>query len=260
MSGPPRRLGVGRIDPSNERRALLSIDLSCRSRRPELMDQPGLDEAQHVLALRGLARINRVSRSVGILWPAIATEVRRSGSETLRVLDLASGAGDVAIGLARRARRIGLRVAVAGCDVSPAAVAFAARSAGAAGVDIRFFRLDALQDALPEDFDVLTCSLFLHHLSDEEAVELLRRMAASARRAVLVNDLERSAVGYALAWAGCRLLSRSPIVHHDGPASVRAAFTNEEVLTLAGRAGLDGVRLSRHWPLRFLLHWSRQAE
>ncbi len=146
------------------------------------MDQPGLDEAQHVRALRGLGRINRVSRSVGILWPSIAGEARQSRGETLRVLDLASGGGDVAIGLARRARRAGLRVGVEGCDVSPAAVAFASRSAEAAGVDVRFFRLDALKDRLPEGFDVLSCSLFLHHLSEDEAVELLRRMAAAARR------------------------------------------------------------------------------
>lgn len=224
------------------------------------MDQPGLDEAQHLRALRGLGRINRVSRSAGILWPAIAGEARQGGGEPLRVLDLASGGGDVAIGLARRARRAGLRVAIEGCDVSPAAVAFASRSAEAAGVGVRFFQLDALKDALPEGFDVLTCSLFLHHLSDDEAVELLGRMAAAARRAILINDLERSTVGYALAWAGCRLLSRSPIVHHDGPASVRAAFTGEEALGLARRAGLAEARLTRHWPWRFLLRWSRRAE
>lgn len=224
------------------------------------MDQPGLDEAEHLRALRGLGRINLLSRSAGILWPAIESESRQGGGEMLRVLDLAAGGGDVAIGLARRARRAGLRVAIEGCDVSPAAVAFASRSAEAAGVGVRFFRLDALNDALPEGFDVLTCSLFLHHLSDDEAVELLTRMAAAARRAVLINDLERSAVGYALAWAGCRLLSRSPIVHHDGPTSVQAAFSGEEALGLARRAGLAGVRLSRHWPWRFLLHGSGRAE
>ncbi len=224
------------------------------------MDQPGLDEARHLRALRGLGRINRVSRSAGILWSAIENESRQCGGGTLRVLDLASGGGDVAIGLAHRVRRAGLRVAIEGCDVSPAVVSFASRLAEASGVGVRFFRLDALEDALPEGFDVLTCSLFLHHLSEDQAVELLRRMAAAARRAVLINDLERSTVGYAMAWAGCRLLSRSPIVHHDGPASVRAAFTCDEALGLARSAGLAGVRLTRHWPWRFLLHWSRRAE
>ncbi len=243
--------------PEEERHASLFLELSRRSRRPELMDEPDLDEARHVRALEGLGRINRVSRSTGILWPTIAAEARRRRGAGIRILDVATGGGDVPIGLALRARRAGLEVAVAGCDVSPSAVSFAGQSAGAAGIAVRFFRLDALNDPLPEDYDIVTCSLFLHHLSEEDAVKLLRRMADAARQTVLVNDLERSRVGYLLAWAGCRLLSRSPIVHHDGPVSVRSAFTAAEAGRLAEHAGLSGVRLSHHWPQRFLLEWSR---
>jgi hypothetical protein len=124
---------------------------------------------------------------------------------------------------------------------------------------VRFFRLDALGDPLPADFDVLSCSLFLHHLAEDDAVGLLRRMAQAARRMVLVNDLIRSPLGYVLAWCGCRLLSRSPVVHFDGPASVAAAFTLGEARALADRAGLAGAVLTRHWPERFLLTWSRDG-
>jgi SAM-dependent methyltransferase len=241
-----------------ERHESLFMELPDRSRRPELMDEPDLDEARHVRALEGLGRINRLSRSASILWPTIAAAARRRPGACIRVLDVATGGGDVPIGLALRAHRAGLQVSVAGCDVSPAAVAFAARSAESAGIALRFFPLDALNDPLPEGFDFVTCSLFLHHLSEADGVKLLRRMAVAAREAVLVNDLARSRVGYLLAWVGCRLLSRSPIVHHDGPVSVRSAFTPEEAIRLAELAGLAGVRLSRHWPQRFLLHWSRR--
>ncbi len=126
-------------------------------------------------------------------------------------------------------------------------------------MDVPFFQLDALNDPLPEGFDVVTCSLFLHHLSEEQAVRLLRKMADAARSTILVNDLSRSRLGYALAWTGCRLLSRSPIVHHDGPASVRAAFNLAEARDLAERAGLERVSLSRRWPRRFLLSWSHEV-
>ena len=223
------------------------------------MDQPGLGAVEHAAALMGLGRINRVSGSAAILWPAIESLARRNPGRAIRVLDLATGGGDVPIMLARRARRAGLDVAIEGCDISPVAVAFAARSANEAAVPVRFFRLDALNEPLPEGHDVVTCSLFLHHLDDDEALRLLRKMAEAARSTVLVNDLLRSRVGYWLAWTGCRLLSRSPIVHHDGPASVRAAFSLAEAGELAQRAGLDGVRLSRRWPWRFLLSWSREG-
>ena len=82
-------------------------------------------------------------------------------------------------------------------------------------------------------------------------------MGAAAGRAVLVDDLVRGRRGFALAWAGCRLLSGSRVVHHDGPVSVAAAFTPAEAIDLARRAGLDGATVTRHWPERFLLAWRR---
>jgi SAM-dependent methyltransferase len=176
----------------------------------------------------------------------------------VRILDLASGGGDVPIDLARRVRRSGLDVRIDGCDISPLAVAFASRAARDAGIPIRFFPLDALNEALPEDYNILMCSLFLHHLAEDDAVKLLRKMADAARSLILVNDLIRSRIGHWLAWAGCRILSRSPVVHHDGPASVRSAFRLSEARILARRAGLDGAWIERRWPRRFLLNWSRE--
>jgi hypothetical protein len=103
----------------------------------------------------------------------------------------------------------------------------------------------------------VTTSLFLHHLPDDVAVAVLRRMGEAAGRLVLVNDLARTRAGWLLAWAGCRLLTRSPVVHFDGPASVRSAFTVSEVKALADRAGLTGATVTTHWPYRFLLRWER---
>jgi SAM-dependent methyltransferase len=237
----------------------VNIALANRRRQPERMDQSGLDQAVHSQALRGLRRINRFSSSAWILWPEIARLARTEKERRIRVLDLATGGGDVPISLAHRARRAGLEIGIEGCDISPTAIGFAARAAHAAGVPVRFFQLDALNEPLPEGFDVVTCCLFLHHLADQDAARLLGAMAGAARSTVLVNDLLRSRVGYWLAWTGCRLLSRSPIVHHDGPISVRAAFRAEEVRALAERARLEGVRLERRWPCRFLLSWSRGA-
>ena len=230
-----------------------------RHRCPEWMDQPGLDAVEHARALRGLCRINRVSRSDAIVWPAILRLATGNGAAPARVLDLACGGGDVAIALARRAARWGLEVQIAGCDVSPVAVRIARAAAAEGRVPVRFFERDALADPIPEGYDVVMCSLFLHHLGDDQAVRLLSKMAGAAHRLILVNDLLRSRLGYGLAWAGCRLLSRSPIVHHDGPVSVRSAFTLAEVRDLARRADLDRVCLTRHWPRRFLLSGSRRC-
>jgi SAM-dependent methyltransferase len=228
-----------------------------RRRCPELMDQPGLDAAEHARALSGLGRINRISKSAAMYWPELRRLAEARAGRPLRVLDVASGGGDVPIALARRALRSGLDIIIEGCDRSPAAVQFASEQAVARALPLRFFTLDALGDEIPSGFDVIVSSLFLHHLDEHEAVGLLERIARAAGKLIMINDLRRGQFEYALAWAGCRLLSRSRIVRHDGPVSVRAAFTMKEVRDLASEAGLEGVRLTRHWPGRFLLSWSR---
>jgi 2-polyprenyl-3-methyl-5-hydroxy-6-metoxy-1,4-benzoquinol methylase len=222
------------------------------------MDQPNLDLGEHVRALGGLARINVLSRTASILWPPIARLAREveSGNRPVRVLDIATGGGDVPITLARRAARAELKLEIEGCDINPQAVQHARARANAHGASARFFVLDALRDAIPWGYDVVCCSLFLHHLDEADAITLLRRMAAAVRLLVLVDDLIRSDLGYLLAVAGCHLLTGSRVVHVDGPISVAAAFTPSEALSLAEMAGLRGATITRHWPQRFLLTWS----
>lgn len=234
----------------------MPIDPHRRLLEPEQMDHPNLDAGVHEQALRGLARINRWSGSAGILWPAIC-ELTHRVSRKCRLLDVATGAGDVPLALFRKARQAGLLLEVQGCDRSEQAVAFARQRAGEQDLPVSFFSCNALTEELPTGFDILTCSLFLHHLEEAAAVELLRLLARAAGALVLVNDLRRCRLGFATAWAGTRLLSRSPIVHFDGPQSVAAAFTLEEARSLAARAGLQRVGVEPRWPFRWLLCWEK---
>ena len=117
--------------------------------------------------------------------------------------------------------------------------------------------MTASASLLKRQFDVVMCTLFLHHLSREEAAECLKKMFRAASEMVLVDDLRRTWLGYGLAQLGCQLLSRSPIVHVDGPLSVRAAFTESEIQVLSREAGLPAPKIVRHWPQRFLLRWDR---
>src|SRR5579872_5510388 len=98
--------------------------LKSRERIPELMDNPALDPVEHQSALKALARINRYSKSVGILWPTIRTLARELG-RPLRILDVATGSGDIPTGLIAKATAKKIRLEIAGCDISPTAIATA---------------------------------------------------------------------------------------------------------------------------------------
>jgi len=223
---------------------------------PETMDDPSLDESEHRTALAGLARLNRVGRVAGSLFEAMR-DLFAGRDRPLRVLDIATGGGDVPIRLCQLARRSGLPIEVHGCDVSPVAVEFARDRAEGAGVAARFFRFNAVRDPLPRGYDVVTCSLFLHHLAREEAVNVLEKMSRAAETRVIVSDLDRRPRHRAMIWLATHLLTRSAVVRVDGPRSLRAAFTVDEARAMAAEAGLHGARVGRSFPCRFILTWDR---
>ena len=231
--------------------------LACRERIPELMDDPALDPLEHRRALVGLARLNRYSGSTAVLWKPLVEFARRRPEQLIRVLDVATGSGDVPIGLWRKAKAAGIPLAVSGCDISPTAVKAATRQAAEAGAEAKFFVHDAIRDPLPTGYDIVTCSLFLHHLSSDDALSLLRRMAEATGSLVLVNDLARTRFNYLAVWFACHALSQSRVVRYDGPASVRSAFAPREALVLARRAGLAGAFVRPRFPCRYLLQWKK---
>ncbi len=228
-------------------------NLAQRRLEPEAMDDPSVDPLLHRAALEKLAQFNFLAGCAG----TIGRELARLGAareHPLRVLDLATGGGDLPRRLMQRAQRGGLSWSVDGADVSRIAVEHARESSARLPVQSRptFFVLDALKDPLPSGYDVLTCSLFLHHLSVDDAIALLAKMRAAAKRAVFVQDLLRSPAAMRLAWLATRLCSRNPLILEDGPTSVAAAFTLDEARDLARRAGLEHARVVNRWPYRWV--------
>jgi 2-polyprenyl-3-methyl-5-hydroxy-6-metoxy-1,4-benzoquinol methylase len=229
-----------------------------RCREAELMDSPELDRSLHLGALAGLRRINVVSRAAATLWPFVEEVSRGVQPALLRVLDLACGSGDNLIGLAVHALQAGVAIECEGCDASPLAVETATREARRRELrGVSFHQRNVLESELPAGYHIVTCSLFLHHLSDEQAVDLLTRMAAATNDMLLVSDLRRTRVGLAMAWVASRALTRSPVVHVDAIRSVAAAFNESEILHLSNRSRLSDCRLVRRWPQRWVLSWRK---
>jgi 2-polyprenyl-3-methyl-5-hydroxy-6-metoxy-1,4-benzoquinol methylase len=174
------------------------------------------------------------------------------------VLDIASGGGDVPFGLWKLAKTKGIDISILGLDVSATACTYATERCRVAGGSIVFEQCDVVRNPVPKGFDVAMCSLFLHHLTFDEAADVLKKMA-EAGRLLLANDLNRSAMGYLLAQLACRVLTGSPVVRYDGPQSVANAFTVSEMRDICASTGLTGVRIYRSWPCRFMVVREREC-
>jgi ubiquinone/menaquinone biosynthesis C-methylase UbiE len=97
-------------------------------------------------------------------------------------------------------------------------------------------------------FDVVWCSLFLHHFEFADAARLLAEMRRVARRYVIALDLERSRLAYRFLPLTRPLFGWHAVTVHDGMASVQAGFTRVELADLAESAGLRRARVRRHLP------------
>ena len=177
-------------------------------------------------------------------WPA---------GRPLRLADLGSGGGDTLRHVARWARQHGLLLALTGIDANPFMLDYAAgKSRGYPEISYRQFDIFS-PEFQAEPFDVLTCSLFCHHFSDEELVTLLRQWQQQARVAVVVNDLHRHWLAYhGIKWL-TRWLGGSHLVRHDAPLSVARAFRRADWATLLARAGITRYELRWRWAFRWQL-------
>ena len=230
-----------------------------RIRRAELMDDPDLDPIAHAKALRGLEQLNRFSFTTNTLWQQLQSFYLQKRSAKLRVLDLATGGGDIPIILAKQAQKYGLPFEFTGADISATAINFARLKAKDENALVSFIELDILNSEIPAGYDVIMTSLFTHHLDPPQIINLLIKMRIATKQFLLVNDLVRSRLSLGLVWLGTRILSNSKIVHFDGPASVEAAFTLEEMGEMAQKAGLNNYVIHASFPCRQLLKWTKSV-
>ena len=222
------------------------------------MDDPALDADEHIAALRGLQRIHALSGTLGRLWQPLRQLIQADGLSHLSVMDVGCGDGVLLRQLFRKAQKHGCALHLIGCDFSPRALELCRQACQREQIPIELHQVDVTQQALPTTADVVINSLFLHHFNSADVVRILAAMSSAARRMVLIEDLLRSRLGYVLCWAGVRLLTRSTVVHIDGPLSVRAAFTIQEIKGLLDQAHWSGAQLSQRWPERFFIQYRPQ--
>ena len=199
---------------------------------PELLDHASPEEAGPVLA--DLARVNRYFGGHRILLKIISAFASRA--ESFSMLDVGAASGDVGAALRKRYPRS----TVVSLDRS----AFHLAGAGQPKVAADAFQLPFAAAS----FDFVFSSLFLHHFSDDQVIQLLESFKLLARRAVLATDLERGPWALRFLPATKWLFDWHSMFVHDGLISVQAAFKTGELLALARRAGLAHARVSTHRP------------
>jgi len=178
--------------------------------------------------------IERANRFFGGTRPVLDAIFKRTASH---LLDVGCGSADIPRALLREARLRQRTLAIVGLDYNDAILSIAReRAAGEPG--LAFVRGDGVALPFPDaSFDVALCTLALHHFEPPAAVELLRELRRVSGLTPVVCDLVRSRVAYAATTLFARFLAKNRLTKHDGPLSVRRAYTPREAWELALQAG-----------------------
>jgi 2-polyprenyl-3-methyl-5-hydroxy-6-metoxy-1,4-benzoquinol methylase len=200
----------------------------------EMMDrpQPVSPELE-----RDLERIRQLNRWFGS-HRLVSIFMRRwimPGAQ-MRVVDLATGSGDIPRLLVDHARRIGAQIEVDAVGQQAATLEIA-RKLSAGYPEISYHTANVLEWDCSQGYDIALCSLVLHHFSNDDAVNLLRRCRALSTRFVLVSDLRRGFLLQAGVYMLTALIFREPMTRFDARLSAQRAFSFSEMHELATQAG-----------------------
>ena len=227
--------------------------------RTELIDRLDAPPAQLTQSLRDITRLNRIGATQAIVRQVAPFLARLGTGGTLRILDVGTGAADIPLAIARWARQHGHRLRIVALDVHPTILAYAARATRDVP-EVRIIGGDAFEPPIrPGSVDLALCSLVLHHLPEDAVVRLLRRLANLARVGFIVNDFRRGRLAWAAVWLATHLTGCGSMARHDGPLSVRRAYTAAELARLSTRAGLPDIRWQRAPMFRQIGVWVRPA-
>ena len=213
------------------------------------MDRPQPVSPKLERDLENLRQLNRFFGSHRLVRRFLRKWLRPG--DRIRMVDLATGSGDIPRLVVDNARSVGAVLTVDAIDQNAATLQIA-RTASGDYPEISFVQGNILEWRSAEPYDIVHCSLALHHFTEQDAVALLRHCRELSRGYVLVSDLRR---GY-LATIGVFLLTatifREPMTRVDARLSAARAFSFKEFRSLAERAGWEDFH---HGKFRF----ARQA-
>jgi len=201
---------------------------------PELMDRPQPVSAELERDLHNIRQLNRWFGSYSLISSFVNRWITRG--ITMRILDLATGSGDIPRLIANHARRIGADVRIDALDQQPATLQIA-KKLSADYPNIALIEGNILEWHPSERYDFVLCTLALHHFAEDDAVRVLRRCRELSRRFVLVSDLRRGWLGTIGVYLLTSTIFREPMTQYDARLSVARAFSISEMSEMAKRAG-----------------------
>jgi len=223
-----------------------------RSNEKELLDEQNILSGLLYKNMRELDILNRTTGGHAISLKGIK-QLITDHHKTYHVVDLGCGSGDALKFIADWARLNNFRISLTGVDMNANAIDYL-KIHCANYPEINGITAD-YQDYLNrnESIEIVHCSLFCHHLNDDELLRLFIYFRQHVKTGFVINDLHRHRLAYYSAWLFTRLLNGTALAKNDGPISVLRGFKSGELTGLLTKANIRNYSIQKEWAFRFLI-------
>lgn len=232
----------------------MKISFHHRSISEEVMDDLNCEGEVVFQTLRELDVINQwlggnavTIRALKKLWADIPIQ------QSISIADLGCGSGEMLRIVAKLAKQQNRSVTLCGFDANPNITAYAT-SHSANHKDIFFEATNVFEAAFQnQKFDIIIATLFTHHFTDQQLIDLFQSWKQQARVGIIINDIHRHPLAYySIKWL-TQLFSKSAMVKYDAPLSVLRAFKKSELQKILSTAGIKQYTLNWRWAFRWQL-------
>lgn len=222
-----------------------------RSDQKELIDDLNCDGDELRQTLRELKTINKLLGGNYVTTNGINQLLNHATSNKISIADMGCGGGDMIRVMHDWSQKKKLNASFVGIDANPNTIAMAADNLRDFP-NVNFEAADVFDAAFQEQqVDIVTCTLFTHHFTDEELIRMFLSFKNKARIGMVINDLHRHPLAFYSIKILTRLFSRSRLVINDAPISVQRGFKKKELEEILLAAGWENYRISWHWAFRW---------
>jgi len=229
------------------------MDFSVRSNKPELIDRFDLPFEEIKRNMYELEKINSLlgGHRITIRGFQILCKHVNQAENPLLICEIGCGGGDNLFALALWCRNQKLNVSFLGIDINPNCIQYATKKNKA--FPVTFIISDYRQVAFEKKPDIIFSSLFCHHFTDIQLVEMMRWLRINSSSGFFINDLHRHLLAYHSIRLLTFLFSKSRLVKNDAPLSVLKGFKRKEWNVLFFKAQLIRYEIHWKWAFRWLV-------
>jgi 2-polyprenyl-3-methyl-5-hydroxy-6-metoxy-1,4-benzoquinol methylase len=228
------------------------LNTKYRTEKPEIMDDFTMEGEVLRGALDQIAKINQLLGGNKLTLRGI-TDLMTSipKSRIITIVDVGCGNGDMLRTIADYGLKNGFEFKLIGIDANAFTVNHA-RKLSKNYSNIIYKSGDVFDKPFAElKYDIVLCTLTLHHFKEEEILKLMGVFDANSSIGIVINDLQRSAIAYRLFQLLCFVFRLNDMSREDGLTSILRGFKKEELIRFSEKLNFKKYTIQWKWAFRY---------